>query len=762
MLIGGIVLGLVLGLLAGGSLGNLASIRLRWVAVLMIAVILRFGTEWLLVRGSAAIDAFRLPLFALAFVLLLASLWVNRTQPGMRLAFVGILLNTIAITANGGHMPIWVPSLERAGFQLDEMTSTFHIPLAAELNADFLWHAGPLADILPIPLPFVRNVASIGDVFLTAGLAFFLFATVVRNLDDEDHEVEQPRHDGPLAGLAGTTRLPRALEAALGHQRVRPGTGLASGFAETAALDRPVVLGGLGTGLSGPSAREIVGRVRAADGQIVDVWAPLHPSTGTSTETGTAAPGRPRGIALAPVPSVAAAGAYDATVALPGLPRVEVPERVRRHPYVRLALNGSFSALWTGQMISMFGDRIHQIALAFLVLGLTNNAVAVAFVFVAATIPNLLLSPLAGTFVDRWNQRDVMIVSDLLRAAAVLMVPIVAFTSVLLVYPLVFLITSISIFFRPARVAILPRIVRDDELLTANSALWAGETFADVIGYPLAGIFVAFLGPALPLAFWVDAATYAASGILIASIAVPAIKRRERSTAETPSGAEGAADRAAGAPMTAEPAAEPPATGVVAEMKEGYRFLRHEPVLFANTIQAAFAQFAIGSLTALTPIFVQKVLNPVNVSPEAAYAFLETSIGAGNLIGGFVIGLVGMRLAKGRMVIAGYVLWGLFLVAFALSGNFVLDFGILFGAGIANMIFVIPSQTLFQQRTPPELIGRVVGFRFALVFGSMTVAMAVGGILGQTIGIVPVLVISGVVTVLAGLAGLLVPEMRDA
>jgi hypothetical protein len=78
------------------------------------------------------------------------------------------------------------------------------------------------------------------------------------------------------------------------------------------------------------------------------------------------------------------------------------------------------------------------------------------------------------------------------------------------------------------------------------------------------------------------------------------------------------------------------------------------------------------------------------------------------------------------------------------------------------MVFVIPSQVLFQQRTPPELIGRVVSFRFALVFGSMTMAMAIGGVLGQVIGIAPVLALSGVASIVAGLAGLLVPAMRDA
>ncbi len=705
MLIGGIFLGLALGLVAGGSLANLAGVRLRWIAVLLVAVILRFATEWLLIRGVAIVETFRLPLFLLAFVLLLASLWVNRTQPGIRLAFVGILSNTVAITANGGHMPIWLPSLEAAGFTRADVLSPFHVVLPAALDSDFVRHAGPLADIIPIPIPIVQNVASIGDLFLTAGLAFFLFATIVHPTDEGPIE-EDAGVDGPLEGLAGATRMPRGLAAAMGNQRVRPGTGLATTLAES-RLDRPVVLGGSSAGLV---------------------------SSG----------GRP--IALAPVPSAASAGTFDDVRAVPRR-RTELGARVRRHPYVQLALNGSFSALWTGQLISMFGDRVHQIALAFLVLGLTNSLVAVAFVFVAASLPNLLLSPIAGAYVDRWNQRDVMIVSDLLRAAAVLIIPLAAIVNVLLVYPIVFVVTSISIFFRPARVAILPRIVRRDDLLVANSALWTGETLADVIGYPLAGIFVAFLGPAIALAFWIDAATYAASAILIGSIAIPSLARPRSAPKDGDDAGDGG-----DAPSS-----------VLAEMREGFQFLRREPVLFANTIQAAFAQFAIGSLTALMPTFLKDILSPLtHVDAEAGYAFLETAIGAGNLLGGFAIGLIGMRIAKGRAVTAGYVLWGLAMVLFALSGSFTLDLGILFGAGIANMLFVIPSQTLFQERTPPELIGRVVSFRFALVFGSMTLAMAAGGLLGAAFGMVSVLVFSGLVSIVAGLAGLLVPAMRDA
>ncbi len=114
-------------------------------------------------------------------------------------------------------------------------------------------------------------------------------------------------------------------------------------------------------------------------------------------------------------------------------------------------------------MISLFGDRLNQIALAVIVLGYTGSAVAVGFVFLAAALPNLVLGPISGTLVDRWDQKQVLIVSDLLRASVVLLIPVAVATNVVLVYPLIFAVTSISIFFRPARELIMPRIVRPED-----------------------------------------------------------------------------------------------------------------------------------------------------------------------------------------------------------------------------------------------------------------------------------------------------------
>jgi MFS family permease len=714
VLIGGIVLGLVMGLVAGGTLGNLASIRLRSTWLLLVAVILRYGTEILLNAHVAPIEALRLPLLAAAFAFLLVGLWKNRTYPGLSLAFVGILSNATVIVVNGGYMPIWEPSLRAAGFDPTSITSALHTILPATLDASFLLHLGPFADVIPIPLPFIQNVASVGDAFLAAGLAFFLFAGVVRvpqELTAEQLEAIRRR----LAGVAGAPEPGVAYELATGFE-----TGLTPAIAESAALERPVVFGAAGQRLSSPSSGPF-----AADSR----WT-LQPAAEVAM----------------PVADSGAAAA-DSTTALP-IPRlpVEAVARVKQHPYVRLALNSSFSALWAGQLISVFGDRLHQLALVAVVGISTGSALATGLVFFAATLPNLILSPIAGTFVDRWNHKEVLIVSDILRAALVLLIPVALMINVILVYPMVFAITTISIFFRPARVAILPRIVEERDLLTANSALWVGETMADIFGYPLAGIFVLALGNAAPLALWVDSATYLASAILLTAIVVRAVTAKE---------AEEAAE-------TEAKAAADGGFRFLSELRAGWVFLRSEATLLANTIQAAIGQFTIGIVIALMPAYTLTVFAESDLGWQAIYAFLETGIGVGNLLGGFAIGLVGSRFGRGRMVIIGYAVWGLLVTVLALTDNVGLAIGVAVGQGVANMVFVIPSQTLFQERTPPTLMGRVVGFRFALVFGSMTVAMGVGAVLGELIGVTAVLAFFGVVTMIAGLAGLFVPAIRDA
>ena len=709
MLIGGIALGLVLGLVLGGRLENLADIRLRFLPLLFVAVIVRFATELSLVAGIGLVDTLRVPLLGAAYGLLLFTLWHNRGYPGMALAFVGIASNAIAIVGNGGYMPVWMPAYEMSGIP-GPLSSVLHVELPTGSGSEFFLHFGPLSDLFPIPIWPVNNVASIGDLFLTAGLAFFLFATLMRAPAETQRAIEEAK-TGRYLGVTGTARLPGRRAAgeageALGEFGfgVRAGTGLTPSLEDAASLERPRMLGSSGVGMASPS--------------------------------------------LAALPA-------EGVTALPGLERPALRDRVREHPYVRLALNGSFSALWVGQLISLFGDRVNQLALAAFVYEVTNSAFALALTFLVATLPNLVFSPIAGTFVDRWDKKQVLVVSDILRAALVLLVPVAVLVDVWLAYPLVFLITTVSIFFRPARIAILPRIVPEEDLLAANSALWVGETVADVVNYPIAGLFVVFLAGSLPIAFWFDSVTYLASAALLATVVVPPLLRRARP------GDELNADGTLRGAAVAEGEVEPPAT-ILEDLKAGWAFLRHETVLLANTLQGTAGQFAVGIVTVASLILAQQITPGEGSAYRGTWAFMETAIGLGNLVGGFALGLVASRVRKGMLVIVAYTAFGVLVFLLGLVSSIPLVLGILFGVGVANMAFVIPSQTLFQERTPPELMGRVVSFRFALVFGGMSVAMGVGGLFVGALGPGPVIAAAGIISIAAGLSGLWVKAVREA
>ena len=203
MLIGGIALGLVLGLVLGGKIERLADIRLTYLPLLFVAVIVRYGTEALLGLGVDLVEVLRVPLFGLAYGLLLYTLWHNRAYPGLALAFIGIASNGLVIMVNGGYMPVWMDAYAAAGLQ-GEINTVLHVPVYV-LDADWFLHLGPLSDVIPLPLPPFQNVASIGDLFLTAGLGFFLFATLMRSPAENQQAVEEL--EGRFVGVSGTARL---------------------------------------------------------------------------------------------------------------------------------------------------------------------------------------------------------------------------------------------------------------------------------------------------------------------------------------------------------------------------------------------------------------------------------------------------------------------------------------------------------------------------------------------------------------------------
>jgi MFS family permease len=644
MFLSTILLALIVGALAGGGLPRLADLRLRWTLLLVAALALRLGAS-LSREADVLADVPVGWAYLAAYGLIFVWLWGNWRVPGLQIASVGIGANMLAVIANAGQMPIWSAAYNAAGFTpADIANDPFHFILRADSVGEFVASGGLFGDVIPLPLPYVRDVVSIGDLLLALGI----FWAIVYSMT---------RADVPSRG------------------------GIAFG-------------------------------------------APGSPGIGRSTP----APALP-GTAGGPV---AAAARIPAEVSQAG---ADLAGMRRQSPYLRLVRNRNFSLLWIGQLVSLLGERIHQVAIGFLVLRATGSLADVGLTFAATAIPNLFFGPIAGALVDRWDRRLTMVACDLVRAALVLAVPFAIEIDVALVYLLGFLISTVTLLFRPAKVAAIPDIVESRDLVPANSATSFADGVADLIGFPIAGVIVASLA-SLELAFAVDAGTYVISGVLIAMMTI---------------------GRTTPAPVTPlRPAA------LWAEIVEGWRFLRRQPELFGNTVLSAVAQLAVGAEIAVVTPYADLAIDRGALSAEEAYAWLLAAIAAGSVVTGLLYGAIGERVPKGPVVVAGFVGMGLALAGAGLVDQLWIAMILFFLIGATNMLFIIPTITLFQERTPGQLMGRVVSSRQALVFGSIALAMGLSGFLAELVGPSLVFVGAGAICAVAGMIGILFPAIRDA
>ena len=172
----------------------------------------------------------------------------------------------------------------------------------------------------------------------------------------------------------------------------------------------------------------------------------------------------------------------------------------------------------------------------------------------------------------------------------------------------------------------------------------------------------------------------------------------------------------------------------VGELMEGWRYLRGQPALYQNTLISAVAQTSIGATLALTVVYSRDWLDQSVIPYPGNYAAIETAIGIGNLVGGFAVGAIGARLRKGPLIVGGMLAMGASTVLLGLTGNVILALVAAAALGVANLVYIIPTQTLFGEVVPMPLMGRVVAFRSSLVYGAMMGAMAASGILAECDG----------------------------
>ncbi|MGD2040644.1 MAG: MFS transporter [Anaerolineae bacterium] len=431
--------------------------------------------------------------------------------------------------------------------------------------------------------------------------------------------------------------------------------------------------------------------------------------------------------------------------------------------YRRLFRNRSFMALWLGQTISFVGDYFYWLAIPIMVERLTGSALLVGLSVISNALPMLLLGPVAGVFVDRWNRKHTMIVSDLLRGLLVLLcLTVQSPEQVWVFYVVGFLMSSVSRFFFPSQNAVLPLIVPDKhDLLTANGLMQIVQTVGMLVGPAIAGFAIALWGERV--AFLVDSTTFFVSALAILIMTVP----RTTHGRQVAEGTGGKLD------------------AVWAELREGVVYLFGSRVMVGVLLCMSVVQLGLGAINVLWVPFMQRTFG---LGPEGLGA-VDVAQGVGMAAGGLLLGFVATRMRKKDLAGWSIVLAGVAIVLIGLSpalslatwltvqdGSVAMDamsvaqrllymplllllFSMLVGVAI------VPAQsslmTMMQLAVPDLKRGRVGSALNALTTMAGLISMALAAALGEVVALRVIYVIAGLVVVGAGLVGLVVLQEPD-
>lgn len=386
--------------------------------------------------------------------------------------------------------------------------------------------------------------------------------------------------------------------------------------------------------------------------------------------------------------------------------------------------NRQFVSLWSGQIISQLADKVFYLLMVVLVTTGSTAHSSISLLTIIYTLPAVFFGSVAGVFVDRWDKRTILILTNLGRAAAILLMPTSGPWLILGIYMVAFTVSTITQFFAPAEVAMLPALVERRQLLAANSLFTTTMITSIIIGFAV--------GEPLLTLFGNQWAHVAVAGLYVLSAACIFLVKRTPPT----------------------PVSE---THFLRELREGLSYVwRHKPVLQAMLrLIILFSAFAAVSVLVIG--FVRDALELA----ERYFGYILAVSGLGMAIGAGIVGRFGHTWNRQWLVFAGFLLMGWQLVIMSHVGTLAATMAVAVGVGIGAAFVAVPLQAFIQEVVPDSLRGKVFGVQNMAINTASTVPMALAGILGDAFGVRWVVFLTGILVLLGTLIGGTITSPKD-
>ncbi|MDQ3702375.1 MAG: MFS transporter [Chloroflexota bacterium] len=404
---------------------------------------------------------------------------------------------------------------------------------------------------------------------------------------------------------------------------------------------------------------------------------------------------------------------------------VSVRTRVGRvlAAYADVIRSRSYFPLWLGQLVSNFGDTLHYIALVVLVFQLSGRGLAVSGLVAAEIIPVLLLGPVAGVVIDRFNRKAVLIGSDLVRA--VLVVTLLWPQGIWHVYLVAAGLAAGNTFFNPTVQAVIPVLTTEEQRLAANSVSWSTGRLVQILASAVVGGLVAFVGTGP--AFVLNAASFLVSAAFIATLTIPGHAGQLGSG--TMRGL-GSYFRDAGA---------------------GLSYALRDAFVSRLVLVQSLASFAVGATGAMLVVLSEEHLH----QPPAGFAWLIGAIGVGALLGPLIPNTFARDYRDARWLFVPYVIRGVGDVLIAVFTPLPIAMLILFVYGLNTSTGMVVFSSTVQGVVPDAVRGRVFTMLDVSWSTMRLLSLAVGGVVVDAWGIQPLFWMGGALLGVAGVLGLI-------
>lgn len=412
----------------------------------------------------------------------------------------------------------------------------------------------------------------------------------------------------------------------------------------------------------------------------------------------------------------------------------------------RVLTNPRFLALFGSQIFTQVGGNMVLFGLTVTVFGLTDSNTSVSILLLTFLVPAVVFGAIAGVFVDMYDRRSILVSTNVARGALFLL--LVFFTDQLaVIYIVTAIVATLTTFFAPAEAAMIPLVVKREQLMSANSLFILALQASFVAGFAVLGpLAQAFVGTQLLIL--IVAIAYGLAGLFCWILPT------------APPGHGGQATLASARSAVA---------ATLSQLREGLGYIRDHHNIFWSLTYLAMVASLIGVLGVLGPAFARDVLG----LEEGDLVIILLPLGAGLLSGIVVLNLVGRFLPRRRLIEGGLVVLAISLVILGLAQNLgslrsaddmtlLLAVVVVFAfvAGVCYAFVAVPSQTSLQEELPSDVRGRVFGVLNMLVSLASFVPIIIVGPLADVVSAGSVIVISALIVGAVGVLSVVFAHPR--